>query len=376
MPRSASLSSEHFASKWLIPTKEDFYGYEDTNILGIKYANLPDGPDKEDLLLQLTKCFHGYLMKYLNMIVRGHLPPMNSSTGTEAVKFLKLLAPGGKTTTGSAAYGEICRTLHLAFKQCTTEDVYDSLLMCLMRAIKKYDPNYVEKLSTVCKAIDIRCKGKHRKVGQTPEFINEEIAKIVKADINSHLRKLVKRGHLVSITNSKKKVIGYRRNPEAWPPPASMFKNGPVGFTYAVQTYFRFYLHEYITRQMRNIESKEGMLQLDHRAVGDDTTLASSGIPHAEGSFVDTDGQHWAADTTLMNLSMDISTMNDDWVDNCSDKLFKELEKSDRHILYLTYVKEYSIPQIADIVGFDPKTVRTRRDEVMVYLKTHAQIEK
>jgi hypothetical protein len=375
MFRSANLSSEHYAYRWATPAKEDFYGYEETNILGTKYANLIDGEDKQTLLLELTQCFHGYIMKYLNMIVRGHLPPINSATGLEAIKFLNLLSSGSsKSKKSSAVYGEICRTLHLAFKQCTTDDIYDSLLMCLIRAIKKYDPNYVEKLLEVCNLIDVKCKGKHRKVGTIPEFTAQDISIKMGYDINSYLRKLVKRKHLHSISNSKKKVIGYRRSHTEWPPPPALFKNGPVGFTYAVQTYFRFYLHEYITKQMHSIESREGMLQLDHRSVGDTTldTLGDPGIPHSDGAFTDSDGQNWAADVSLMNLPLDISIMDEEWVNKTDDKLFRRLEKSERNILYLIYVKEYSITQIAKILDLDPKTIRVKRDEIMSYLKGHA----
>ena len=375
--RSANLSSEHFAYKWPVPTKEDFRAYEETNELGIKYANLPDGDAKQALMLELTQCFHGYLMKYLNMIVRGHLPPINSSSGSEAIKFLNLLSPAGRDNKSDQIYGEVCRTLHLAFKQSTTDDIYDSLLMCLMRAVKKYDPRYVEKLLKVCEIIDAKCKGKQRRVGLAPEFCAADISKKTGTDVNSYLRKLVKRGHLKSIADSKKKVIGYRREPKNWPPPPVLFKQGPVGFTYAVQTYFRFYLHEYITRQMHSIESKEGMLQLDHRTFGghqDGDSPIDQGIPHADGAFTDTDGQNWAADTRLMNLPLDISIMDEEWVKHTDDKLFRNLEKSERYLLYLVYVKEYSVAQIAALMGIDPKAVRTKRDEVMSYLRGHAGV--
>lgn len=375
MFRASNLSSEHFASSWTIPTKEEFRNYEETNILGIKYATLPDGLAKEELMLELTQCFHGYLTKYLQMIVKGHLPAVNSSAGMEAIKFLHLLSPGNRTGRSSSIYGEICRTLHLAFKQSTTDDVYDSLLMCLMRAVKKYDPLYVEKLRKVCEIIDIKCKGK-RRIGTAPEFSSVEISVKIGADANSYLRKLVKRGHLLSVANAKKKVIGYRRDVENWPPAPVLFKNGPVGFTYAVQTYFRFYLHEYITRQMRHIESKEGMLQLDHRSMGDTTQgiIGDPGIPHSDGAFTDTDGRSWAADTRLMNLPLDISVMDEKWVKSTEDRLFHRLDKSERNLLYLIYVKEFSIAQIACIMGQDPKTIRIKRDDIMSYLKGHAAI--
>lgn len=378
MFRTANLSSDHFASKWEVPTKEEFRGYQDTNALGIEYATMAEGNDKEALMLELTRAFHGYLMKYLNMIVRGHLPPTNSPAGMEAIKFLNLLSPSGKGEKSSSVYGEICRTLHLAFKQSTTEDVYDSLLMCLMRAIKKYDPKYVEKLKKVCEVIDAKCKGKPKRVGAIPELTGRDVSNKMGVDCNSYLRKLVKRGHLRSISDSKKKVIGYRRDTKAWPPPVALFKSGPVGFTYAVQTYFRFYLHEHITRQMHSIESKEGMLQLDHRGAGDTSwgSMSDPGIPHSEGAFTDRDGSSWAADTNLMHLSLDISMMDEEWVQTTDDKLFRKLEIKERHLLYLIYVKEYSITQIAAVLGIDPKTVRTKRDEIMAYLRGHAKSRK
>lgn len=373
MFRSANLSSEHFAYRWPVPTKEEFRSYEETNILGIQYANLPDGTTKQEVMLELTQCFHGYLMKYLNMIVRGHLPPIRSSAGMEATKFLNLLSTAGKEEMSSQIYGEICRTLHLAFKQASTDDVYDSLQLCLLRAINKYDPNYVEKLRKVCESIDKKCKGRYCRIGKTPEFTAEDIAKLVGYDSKSYLRKLVARGHLRSISDAKKKVIGYRRVPKNWPPPPVLFKSGPVGFTYAVQTYFRFYLHEHITRQMHSIEAKEGMLQLDHRHPEDDSWegMADPGMPHSEGAFIDTDGQRWAADMSMVNLSLDVSTMNDDWVRNTDDKLFRNLTIEERNILHMIYVKEYSVAQIAAVLNYDTKTVRNKKDDIMSYLKGH-----
>src|SRR3954451_4110916 len=43
--------------------------------LGRRYAELPsESAEKEALLLELCQCFHPYLMKYLVMICRGHVP--------------------------------------------------------------------------------------------------------------------------------------------------------------------------------------------------------------------------------------------------------------------------------------------------------------
>jgi hypothetical protein len=45
-----------------------------------------------------------------------------------------------------ASLGAACRTLHLAFKGMGADEVYDQLMMCLVRAIKKYDPYYSDKV--------------------------------------------------------------------------------------------------------------------------------------------------------------------------------------------------------------------------------------
>src|SRR2546427_655054 len=116
MFRVPTLSQEHFASKWTVPAKDDMKSYEETNARGVLYANLPDSQQKEDLLLELIQAFDPYLKKYLNMVLRGHLPPLNTPSGSEAIKFLNLLASGNREKS-SSVYGEICRTLHLAFKQ-------------------------------------------------------------------------------------------------------------------------------------------------------------------------------------------------------------------------------------------------------------------
>jgi DNA-directed RNA polymerase specialized sigma24 family protein len=73
-----------------------------------------------------------------------------------------------------------------------------------------------------------------------------------------------------------------------------------------------------------------------------------------------------------MNLPLDISAMNEGWVKSTDDKLFRNLHKSERNMLYLIYVKEFSVAQIAVIMDLDPKTVRVKRDEIMAYLRGHA----
>jgi hypothetical protein len=101
------------------------------NALGYAYATAPDSPAKEAKLLEVMECFHGYLMKYLCMIVRGTIPPANSRAGRDAIELLRTLAPRG-VTPSKALTDATCKTLHLAFKSQTTEDIlrHPGLLFC------------------------------------------------------------------------------------------------------------------------------------------------------------------------------------------------------------------------------------------------------
>lgn len=85
--------------------------------------------------------------------------------------------------------------------------------------------------------------------------------------------------------------------------------------------WFRYYVSEHISKVMAQIETKEGMLQLGHFGNGgpnavdgkvsshDDFQHSSDAVPHADGNFVDRNGQSWAADTEMMGLQVDVSKM-------------------------------------------------------------------
>jgi len=71
MFRSAFLAPSHYAGKWEIPAEDQRNDLKTVNLLGYAYATSPDTPEKQEKLLQVLECFHGYLVKYLCMIVRG-----------------------------------------------------------------------------------------------------------------------------------------------------------------------------------------------------------------------------------------------------------------------------------------------------------------
>ena len=74
------------------------------------------GPQKEDLNLELLRAFHTYLYKYLDMIVRGHVPRYGANRINEDTrKLLMTMMPKG-TPVNLPTLVEACKHLHLAFK--------------------------------------------------------------------------------------------------------------------------------------------------------------------------------------------------------------------------------------------------------------------
>ena len=175
-----------------------------------------------------------------------------------------------------------------------------------------YDPCYQEKVKQVCEVLN----GKTRRQQFTPGDITE----LVGFDVTRHLRLLVGKGYLAPVFGPKRKVSGYKLS-KAWPPESSFFESGPVGFVYFAAMWFRYYVSEYISKVMAQVETKEGMLQLGHlghsgpeSVVGkvsthDDFKHSSDAIPHADGNFTDQNGRSWAAGKELISQQFDVSKM-------------------------------------------------------------------
>jgi len=232
--RSTLLSPSHYAGKWIIPEKDQHNDLREVNLLGYAYATAADGPEKEEKLLQVLEHFHGYLMKYLCMIVRETVPPASTYAGKDSKELLRTLAPRGAEPS-KALTEYVCKTLHLAFKQQSTEDIYDTLVFCFMRAARKYDPYYSDKTRKVCEVIS---------EFPNKEFTRELVENRVDFDCLGILRSLMRKGFLASHI-VKKKVMGYSRGPK-WPAPAAYFESGPIGFVYMLQIWFRYYFKEHM----------------------------------------------------------------------------------------------------------------------------------
>jgi hypothetical protein len=133
------------------------------------------------------------------------------------------------------------------------------------------------------------------------------------------LRLLCRRGFLVCQTSGGAAPAVYRRS-ETWPPPAEFFRE-PVGFTYYLQKWFQYYLEQWIENRMSELEAKEGVYSLDFFRDNDGRRHAGNAneTPAADGQFIDENGQHWAADVSLILKQADLSRMDLDWVRSTND---------------------------------------------------------
>ncbi len=101
------------------------------------------------------------------MICRGHLPltfggsKTTTQVGTDTKRFVQyFMKKGVKFSRASVML--VCRSLHLAFKGMETEEIYDILMAQLLRAARKYDPFYSDKVGKVVTVLSQKKSKKDR----------------------------------------------------------------------------------------------------------------------------------------------------------------------------------------------------------------------
>src|ERR1051325_9807344 len=114
--KPVTLPSDHYAAAW--KTEGVVKPVEEVNELGRRFAAAP-AAEKGDLLLEICQSFHPYLMKYLVMICRGHIPIVGvgkhpAYINKDVKPFLMFFLPKGERP-NSKSLAKAARTLHLAF---------------------------------------------------------------------------------------------------------------------------------------------------------------------------------------------------------------------------------------------------------------------
>lgn len=246
--KSHSLPSHHYAASWRAADETVLTTGQITE-LGQQYARArAEGAARQDLLLQLCQAFHGYLMKYVVMICRGHVP-LYKGMNSDSAKFLAYFRPKGKMLDLNVARS-VARSLHLAFKGMDPGEVYDVLMEQFLQAAARYDPDYARKVKLVVECID-------HELSKSKQVRVVDANRHLEFDSDRHLRFLARRGFLTPVKGTGGRISGWVRS-GLWPPPAGFFESGPVGFAHYVQTWFRYYLQQWIEHRQSELETKEG----------------------------------------------------------------------------------------------------------------------
>ena len=158
----------------------------------------------------------------------------------------------------------ICRTFHLAFKGMDADEIYDVMMSLLLRAALKYDPLYSEKVARVIEVIK-----NSELIGRT--FTINDLNNHLDFDGARFVRVLCRNGFLEPLPEDGK-PRRYRRKADAWRKRLTKFLHaGPVGFTYYLQMWFRYYLE-------MHIESAMGELSPDDKHTGTDRSQSDDGV--------------------------------------------------------------------------------------------------
>jgi len=144
-----TLPAHHYAAGW--KTEGGIKTLAEIDELGRRYA---EGRDK-DALLELCRAFHPYLMKYLVLICRGHLPIYAQNQhgyriNRDVEQFVRYFLPRGEMIT-PASMAKVARHFHLAFKEKDAGEIYDIFMELFIAAANKYDPNYTGKVKRGCR---------------------------------------------------------------------------------------------------------------------------------------------------------------------------------------------------------------------------------
>lgn len=191
-----------------------------------------------------------------------------------------------------------------------------------LEAVSKYDPEYTTKVKEVVDRIDHEFP-KYKQVRAV------DINRHLDYDCDRYLRLLSRRGFLSAVKGKDGKIAGWERSP-LWPPPVEFFQSGAIGFTYYVQTWFQYYLQQFIESRLREVEAREGVYSYGfiNGQIGRGNYLR---LGNVDGSFIkagdeqvlephDRHTHTGLADRRLVNQPLDICKLNISWVDGNSHR--------------------------------------------------------
>ncbi|MGI9073841.1 MAG: hypothetical protein ACR2JB_21560 [Bryobacteraceae bacterium] len=248
------------------------------------------------------------------------------------------------------------------------DEIYDSLMLCMVKSIRRYDPYYNGKVKAVAGLID--------------GFFHDRKKLIVSAisgklgyDGASYLRLLAKHLFLVSVGSLNGEVT-YERA-ELWPPPKAFFHSGAVGLSYVASKWFRYFLVDHINSRMSELEAKEGVFQL-HTASGliedygqdDNRNTSDRGTPHRFGNLTNPrTGLSVSTDLSLTKMPIDIGSMSLAWVSGTQAGLLADLTKRDRHLLYCVFARSMDWESIGQTFDISMREAKRWYGEILIFCR-------
>jgi hypothetical protein len=141
-----ALTPGHYAFDW---AHQENLTSDDITVLGIRYHAMTNGPEREAVMLRILKSFHNYVVKYTDMIRRGHLPTYRSHVNHDSMVLLRYFLPAGKEP-NRMNLQTVCRTLHLGFLNQPYDEVYNILAGIVIRAVCSFKYANVIRRADIC----------------------------------------------------------------------------------------------------------------------------------------------------------------------------------------------------------------------------------
>ncbi|MFL6353577.1 MAG: hypothetical protein ACJ74Z_17235 [Bryobacteraceae bacterium] len=242
------------------------------------------------------------------------------------------------------------------------DEIYDSLMLCMVKAVRRYDPYYNEKVKAVAGLIEGVFHDRKK-------FTASDISRQLGYDGTSYVRLLSKRLFLLA-SGSASGETQYERS-DVWPPPKAFFQSGAVGLSYVASKWFRYYLVDHINSRMSELEAKEGVFQLHTSSNSVDENenphTSDRGIPHRFGNYTNPrTGQSVATDLTLSRMPIDIGSMTLAWVSEPQSGLLAHLSKRDRHLLYCVFARSMDWEAIAQTFDISMREAKRWYGEILI----------
>ena len=252
---------------------------------------------------------------------------------SDSAKFLAYFLPKGGTMDVDTTRW-IAHSLHLSFKGMNSGEVYDILMQQFLMAAAKYDPDYAEKVKLVAECID-------HELSKCKQVRTCDANRHLEFDCDRHLRFLARRGFLEAVKGKDGKISGWKRS-AIWPPPPEFFKIRPFGFAHFIQTWFRYYVQQWIEKRQSELETKEGVYSYGLRGglVPVGYRLRADNI---DGTFLREESEEMAQShgrrglyasapplsaNELADRELDVGKLNIEWVDHTEDPLFRDLSRN------------------------------------------------